>query len=314
MGRFVEGEDRRQSLLLPESLDDYVTEDTPVRVVEAFIDELDLVALGFEGVMPAATGRPAYHPSTLLKIYLYGYLNRIQSSRRLEREAQRNIELIWLTGRLEPDFTTISNFRRENGPAIRAVCAQFIELCRRQAWFDAQLDLDPERLVFIDETWASTKMARTHGRAVRGQRLRMSVPHGHWKTTTFVAGLRLTGMVAPMVLDGPINREAFEAYVQQFLVPDLRPGDIVIMDNLGSHKSPLVEAAIKAAGAELMFLPPYSSDFNPIEKAFSKLRALLRKAAERTVEGLWNANGRFVDAFTPQECANFFAAAGYDAI
>ena len=180
MGRFVEGEDRRQSLLLPESLDDYVTEDTPVRVVEAFIDELDLVALGFEGVMPAATGRPAYHPSTLLKIYLYGYLNRIQSSRRLEREAQRNIELIWLTGRLEPDFTTISNFRRENGPAIRAVCAQFIELCRRQAWFDAQLDLDPERLVFIDETWASTKMARTHGRAVRGQRLRMSVPHGHW--------------------------------------------------------------------------------------------------------------------------------------
>ena len=220
MGRFVEGEDRRQSLLLPESLDDYVTEDNPVRVVEAFIDELDLGVLGFEGVMPAATGRPAYHPSTLLKIYLYGYLNRIQSSRRLEREAQRNIELIWLTGRLEPDFTTISNFRRENGPAIRAVCAQFIELCRRQAWFDAQLDLDPERLVFIDETWASTKMARTHGRAVRGQRLRMSVPHGHWKTTTFVAGLRLTGMVAPMVLDGPINREAFEAYVQQFLVPD----------------------------------------------------------------------------------------------
>ena len=157
-------------------------------------------------------------------------------------------------------------------------------------------------------------MARTHGRICKGQRLRMSVPHGHWKTTTFVAGLRLTGMVAPMVLDGPINREAFEAYVQQLLVPDLRPGDIVIMDNLGSQKSPLVEAAIKAAGAELMFLPPYSPDFNPIEKAFSKLKALLRKAAERTVEGLWNAIGRFVDAFTPQECANFFAAASYDAI
>jgi len=173
--------------------------------------------------------------------------------------------------------------------------------------------------VFIDgeahaPNGASTKMARTHGRIGKGQRLRMSVPHGHWKTTTVVAGLRLTGMVAPMVLDGPINREAFEAYVQQFLVPDLRPGDIVIMDNLGSHKSPLVEAAIKAAGAELMFLPPYSPDFNPIEKAFSKLKALLRKAAERTVEGLWNAIGRFVDAFTPQECANFFAAAGYDAI
>ena len=142
----------------------------------------------------------------------------------------------------------------------------------------------------------------------------MSVPHGHWKTTTFVAGLRLTCMVAPMVLGGPINREAFDAYVQQFLVPDLRPGDIVIMDNLGSHKSPLVEAALKVAGAELMFLPPYSPDFNPIEKAFSKLKALLRKAAERTVEGLWNAIGRFVGAFTPQECANLFAAAGYDAI
>src|SRR5271170_1874270 len=131
MGRFVEGEDRRQSLLLPASLDDYVTEDNPVRVVEAFIDELDLAALGFDGVEPAATGRPAYHPSTLLKIYLYGYLNRVQSSRRLEREAQRNIELMWLTGRLAPDFKTIANFRRDNGPAIGAVCGQFIELCRR---------------------------------------------------------------------------------------------------------------------------------------------------------------------------------------
>ena len=131
MKRFVEGEDRRQTLLLPESLDDYVTEDNPVRVVEVFIDELDLGALGFEGVRPAATGRPAYHPSTLLKIYLYGYLNRVQSSRRLEREAQRNIELMWLTGRLAPDFKTIANFRRDNGSAIRAVCGQFVELCRR---------------------------------------------------------------------------------------------------------------------------------------------------------------------------------------
>jgi len=135
MGRFVEGDDRRQSLLLPASLDDYVTGDNPVRVVEAFIDELDLGALGFEGVQPASTGRPAYHPSTLLKIYLYGYLNRLQSSRRLEREAQRNIELIWLTGRLAPDFKTIANFRRDNGPAIRAVCGQFVELCRRLSLF-----------------------------------------------------------------------------------------------------------------------------------------------------------------------------------
>ncbi len=117
---FVEGEDRRQSLLLPSSLDDYVTEDNPVRVVEVFVDELDLAALGFEGMRPAATGRPAYHASTMLKIYLYGYLNRVPSSRRLEREAQRNIELIWLTGRLAPDFKTIANFRADNGPAIRA--------------------------------------------------------------------------------------------------------------------------------------------------------------------------------------------------
>ena len=134
-GRFVEGDDRRQSLLLPASLDDYVTRDNPVRIVEAFIDELDLGALGFEGVQPASTGRPAYHPATLLKIYLYGYLNRLQSSRRLEREAQRNIELIWLTGRLAPDFKTIANFRRDNGPAIRAVCGQFVGLCRRLSLF-----------------------------------------------------------------------------------------------------------------------------------------------------------------------------------
>ena len=125
MGRFFEGEDRRQSFLLPELLDDYVTEDNPVRVVEAFIDELELGALGFEGVQPASTGRPAYRPSTLLKIYLYGYLNRVQSSRRLEREAQRNVELMWLTGRLAPDFKTIADFRRDNGAAIRAARASW---------------------------------------------------------------------------------------------------------------------------------------------------------------------------------------------
>jgi transposase len=131
MKRFVEGEDRRQATLLPDSLEDYVTEDNPVRVIEVFIDELDLGALGFAGVVPEATGRPAYHPATLLKIYLYGYLNRIQSSRRLERETQRNIELMWLTGRLMPDFKTIADFRRDNGPAIRAACAQFVVLCRQ---------------------------------------------------------------------------------------------------------------------------------------------------------------------------------------
>jgi transposase len=185
-------------------------------------------------------------------------------------------------------------------------------LRRRWDWFEAQPDLEPERLVFIDETWASTKMARTHGRARRGKRLRAAIPHAHWKTTTLVAGLRSTGMVAPMVLDGPINGAAFQAYVEQVLVPELKPGDTVILDNLGSHKGPGVRAAIEAAGAQLLYLPPYSPDFNPIENAFAKLKAALRKAAERTVQGLWAAIGAAVSAFGPQECANYFAAAGYD--
>jgi len=183
---------------------------------------------------------------------------------------------------------------------------------RRWDWFEAQPDLEPSQLVFIDETWASTNMARTHGRAPRGQRLRAAIPHGHWKTTTFVAGLRTSGMVAPMVLDGPINGELFQAYVDQVLVPELRPGDIVVMDNLGSHKGAGVREAIEAAGASLLYLPPYSPDFNPIENAFAKLKAMLRKASERTVEGLWSAIGRIIDTFTPAECANYFTAAGYD--
>lgn len=183
---------------------------------------------------------------------------------------------------------------------------------RRQDWFDGQLDLDPARLVFIDETWASTNMARRHGRSPRGERLRAGIPHGHWKTTTFVGGLRTTGMVAPMVLDGPINSAAFLAYVEQVLVPELSTGDIVIMDNLGSHKGKAVREAIAAAGASLLYLPPYSPDFNPIENAFAKLKALLRQAAERTVDGLWSAIARFIDLFTPAECRNYFAAAGYE--
>lgn len=157
-------------------------------------------------------------------------------------------------------------------------------------------------------------MARSHGRCSRGKRLRVGVPHGHWKTTTFVAALTTRGMIAPWVLDGPINRHAFETYVEKVLVPELRPGDIVIMDNLSSHKGQRVRAMIEAAGASLLFLPPYSPDFNPIENAFSKLKALLRKAAERTIDGLWDAIGRFIDFFTPEECENYFAAAGYDAI
>jgi transposase len=185
-------------------------------------------------------------------------------------------------------------------------------LKQRKDWFDGQLDFDPARLVFIDETWAATNMARLRGRAPRGERLRAGIPNGHRKTTTFVAGLRLTGMVAPMVLDGPINGAAFQAYTDHVLVPELSTGDIVIMDNLGSHKGAGSRAAIEAAGAKLLFLLPDSPDFNPIEMAFSKLKALLRKAAERTVEGLWNKIGEILSAITLRDCANFFAAAGYE--
>jgi transposase len=186
-------------------------------------------------------------------------------------------------------------------------------LMRREAWFEDQLDLDSERLVFIDETWASTNMARRHGRCLRGERLRGGIPHGHWKTTTFIAGLTLRGMIAPFVLDGPINRDAFETYIAKVLVPELRTGDVVIMDNLSSHKGHRVQDMIEAAGAQLLYLPPYSPDFNPIENAFSKLKAMLRKAAERTVGGLWDAIGRIIDTFSPAECRNYFIAAGYDA-
>jgi transposase len=177
---------------------------------------------------------------------------------------------------------------------------------------ESQPALAPEKLVFIDETWASTNLARRHGRAACGERLVAAVPYGHWKTTTFVAGLRLDRVVAPLVLDGPINAQAFEAYVEQFLAPTLRPGDIVIMDNLSSHKGPRISALIEAVGAKLLYLPPYSPDLNPIEKLFAKLKALLRKAAERTVEGLWQAIGECLDHFSPRECANYFSASGYE--
>ena len=172
--------------------------------------------------------------------------------------------------------------------------------------------MEPERLVFIDETGASTKMARRYGRAPRGERCRAPVPHGHWKTTTFVGALRLEGMTAPMVLDGAMHGAAFLAYVEQVLVPTLISGDIVIMDNLPAHKSAAVRHSIQAAGAELRFLPPYNPDFNPIEMAFSKLKAFLKKTAARTVDDLWDAIAIGINTFTPTECQNYFAAAGYD--
>lgn len=182
----------------------------------------------------------------------------------------------------------------------------------REAWFAGQLELDPDRLVFIDETGASTKMARLRGRAPRGERCRASIPHGHWKTTTFTAGLKRDGMIAPMVLDGPMNGAAFLAYVEQVLVKELKPGDIVVMDNLPAHKISGVRDAIETAGVRLLYLPPYSPDFNPIEMAFSKLKALLRKAAARTITELWQSIADCLDCFKPEECNNFFKAAGYD--
>jgi transposase len=185
-------------------------------------------------------------------------------------------------------------------------------LHRRRAWFEAQPDLDPERLIFIDETGASTKMARRYGRSAQGTRCRAAVPHGHWKTTTFVGALRLEGMTAPMVLDGAMHAAAFLAYVEQVLAPTLKPGDIVVMDNLPAHKPKAVREAIEKVGAELRFLPPYSPDFNPIEMAFSKFKAFLKRAAARTVNELWGAIASAVDIFTPSECRNYFSATGYE--
>ncbi|WP_193749469.1 IS630 family transposase [Agrobacterium tumefaciens] len=185
-------------------------------------------------------------------------------------------------------------------------------LKRRRAWFEGQLDLDPEKLIFIDETGLSTKMARLRGRAIRGERCRAGVPHGHWKTTTFTGALRLTGMTAPFVYDGAMNGNVFLAYVEQVLLPTLQTGDIVVMDNLPAHKTAGVRDAIERAGAKLMFLPPYSPDFNPIENAFSKLKAMLRARAERKIDALWDAVGALMPRFTTAECANYFKAAGYD--
>ncbi len=181
----------------------------------------------------------------------------------------------------------------------------------RQRWRQEQHQLTPERLVFLDETWASTAMARPRGRAPRGKRLVSAVPHGHWKTTTFVAGLRQSGVVAPLVLDGPMNGEVFRACVEQMLAPTLQPGDVVITDNLSAHKVDGIRQAIEAQGAKLVYLPPYSPDLNPIEQLFAKLKALLRKAAARTVSTLWAAIGVLLQSFEPDECANYFRHAGY---
>ncbi len=182
----------------------------------------------------------------------------------------------------------------------------------RRMWRVWQRLMDPERFVLIDETGASTNMVRRYSWAQRGERLVQAAPHGHWRTTTFVAGLRSTGLVAPLVLDGPMNGPVFLAYVEQFLAPLLQPGDVVVMDNLGAHKVAGVAEAIRAAGATVLYLPPYSPDLNPIEQAFAKLKALLRDAAARTKEALWTTIGQLLGRFTTAECRNYLANSGYE--
>lgn len=182
---------------------------------------------------------------------------------------------------------------------------------KRERWKQIQKTLDPQRLVFIDETWVKTNMVRLRGRAPRGQRLNEKVPHGHWKTMTFIGALRSDRIDAPCVLDQPVNRRSFLQYVTQFLVPTLRNGDLVLMDNLNSHKNRAVRGAIRATGARLWLLPAYSPDLNPIEQVFSKLKELLRKAAKQTVDDVCAQIGTLLNEFSPKECANYLTNAGY---
>ena len=185
---------------------------------------------------------------------------------------------------------------------------------RRREWIDLRqprMAQQPARLVFIDETAVTTKMTRLRGRSRRGQRLIAEAPFGHWVTQTFIAGLRCDGLVAPWVLDGPMNRDTFDVYIETQLAPTLQPGDVVILDNLSAHKSPRAAQALKARGAWFLFLPPYSPDLNPIEMAFSKLKAHLRAASARTFDALWRAVGDICGLYTPDECWNYLKAAGY---
>ncbi len=181
----------------------------------------------------------------------------------------------------------------------------------RNRYIVRQPALDPERLVFLDETAATTKLTRPHGRCLRGQRLIDPVPHGHWKTSTLVAGLSLGGITAPYVLDGALSGTVFRHYVEQVLAPALRPGDIVVMDNVATHKVAGIREAIEARGATLLYLPPYSPDLNPIEKAFAKIKAILRRIGARTRDALWQAIAEAIEGFSRTECRNLFRQAGY---
>jgi transposase len=185
---------------------------------------------------------------------------------------------------------------------------------RRQRWRARQASLDPRRLVFIDETWIKTNMAPLRGWGPKGKRLRAFAPHGQWRTLTFLGALRCDQLCAPCVFDGPINGECFRAYVEQQLVPTLKPGDIVIMDNLGSHKAAIIRQIIRSAGARLFFLPPYSPDLNPIEQAFAKIKHWMRTAQMRTIPDTWRRIGRLVQTIEPVECDNYFVNSGYASV
>jgi transposase len=220
---------------------------------------------------------------------------------------------------VKADPSTLSKFLIACGlsfkKTLRASEQDRPELARaRAAWRDGRQPImrdQRERLVFIDETGTTTKMTRLRGRSTKGTRLNSKAPFGHWGTQTFVAGLKCDGLIAPWVIDAPMNRVIFETYVETQLAPALKPGEVVILDNLSSHKSERAEKAIRAQGAWLLFLPPYSPDLNPIEMAFAKLKAHLRARAVRTIDELWKAIGNICAIFTPQECSNYFNAAGY---
>jgi transposase len=185
---------------------------------------------------------------------------------------------------------------------------------KRARWKAYQGRIAPERLVFIDETWIKTNMAPLRGWGPRGRRIKGYAPYGHWKTLTFIAGLRHDRVDAPWVIDGPINGELFVLYIEQVLAPTLSPGDVVVLDNLGSHKNKAARAAVRAKGAHLIFLPPYSPDLNPIEQLFSKLKHLMRREQPRDVEATWRKAGQLLDLVSPTECANYFANSGYGSV
>jgi len=185
---------------------------------------------------------------------------------------------------------------------------------KRKRWKTHQGKITPSRLVFIDETWVKTNMAPLRGWGLKGQRLKGYAPHGHWKTLTFIAALRHDRIDAPWVIDGPINGQIFQVYIEKILAPTLSPGDVVVLDNLGSHKGKAARAAVRARGAHLIFLPPYSPDLNPIEQVFAKLKHHMRKAQPRDVSATWRKVGDLLTLFSPQECSHYLANSGYGSV